>query len=120
MTKIPISKLHCPPVWGFDGSAKYVDFKHVVYHCGRSASDNHCCKDSATAVNDYSTDRKMHKYLQNVLLQSESLIADDGEHVLVSNNIGISMITYIIIIYNYCYNLEQATVICNIVTVINL
>ncbi|XP_022167662.1 putative malate dehydrogenase 1B [Myzus persicae] len=87
VTGIPISNLHCPPVWGFDGSAEYVDFKHVLYHSGRSDSDHHCCKDPATAVQDYSKVRNKHKYLQSVLQQSESLMGNDGEHVAVSTNI---------------------------------
>ncbi|KAL4098011.1 hypothetical protein QTP88_022686 [Uroleucon formosanum] len=87
VTGILIPNFHCPPVWGFDGSAKYVDFKHVIYHCGGSATDNRVCEDAATAVEDYSADRNNHKYLQSVLQQSESLVGDDGEHVAVSTNI---------------------------------
>ncbi|XP_050058720.1 putative malate dehydrogenase 1B isoform X2 [Aphis gossypii] len=96
-TSIPISDLHCPPVWGFDGSAaaaQYVDFKHVIYHCGRSATDlgkpdNYDCEDAATVVHNYSADRNKHKYLQSVLLQSESLLmGDNGEHDVVNTSIG--------------------------------
>lgn len=94
MTGILIPDFHCPPVWGFDGSAKYVDFKHVIYHCGGSATDNRGCEDAATVVEDYSADRNNHKYLQSVLQQSESLVGGEGEHVAVSTNIGNSMLTY--------------------------
>jgi len=34
-TGVPISGLHCPPVWGFVGSRKYVDVDRVVYGHGR-------------------------------------------------------------------------------------
>jgi len=89
-----IPDLHCPPVWGFDGLAKYVDFKHVIYHCGGSTTDNPGCVDAATAMDDSSADRNKHKYLQSVLQQSESLVGGDGERVAVSSNIGNSMLTY--------------------------
>ncbi|XP_026804364.1 putative malate dehydrogenase 1B [Rhopalosiphum maidis] len=93
VTSIPISDLHCPPVWGFDGSAQYIDFKHVIYHCGRSGvdlgkPDYYDCEDAATVVHNYSADRNKHKYLQNVLLQSESLqTGGDGEHGVVNTTI---------------------------------
>ncbi|XP_025207030.1 putative malate dehydrogenase 1B [Melanaphis sacchari] len=94
VTSIPIPDLHCPPVWGFDGSAaQYIDFHQTIYHCGKSVANlgkpDYCnCEDAATVVHNYSADQNKHKRLQSVLLQSESLqTRGDGEHGEVSTSI---------------------------------
>ncbi|VVC24896.1 Lactate dehydrogenase/glycoside hydrolase, family 4, C-terminal [Cinara cedri] len=70
---VPIPELHCPPVWGFVGSNKYIDVNNVVYHCDSGAT--------TTMVPNTRTPSKNHKYLRNVLLLSTGVadtVDDDG------------------------------------------
>jgi len=82
-TGVPISGLHCPPVWGFVGSQKYVDVDRVVYdhHRRRSADGGggeedggdkylrtvlllRSAGDLADVVNGGETDDDVRKYFQ--------------------------------------------------------
>lgn len=57
-TGIPISDLHCPPVWGFVGTRKYVDWYHTVYH-------HKCGKSMARGEANDSENQIRHKYLMS-------------------------------------------------------
>lgn len=57
-TGVPIRELHCPPVWGFIGSKKYIDVDNMLYH-GRVTT---------TPVSQSTKPSRNHKYLRNVLL----------------------------------------------------
>lgn len=71
-TGVPVTELHCPPVWGFVGSQIYIDVNNVVYH-----------GITATAVQDTTPPSRNHKYLRSLLLKSVGVaeavnVNDDG------------------------------------------
>lgn len=86
-TKIPISVLHCPPVWGFIGTKKYIDVSHTAYHC---KSENHGHLDNIDSTVDGLANQKNHKYLYSALMQftSDDLVNAVNNNDEVRKNIG--------------------------------
>lgn len=79
-TGIPVSDIHCPPVWGFIGVGKFVDVDQTAYRVGeRSAEES---TDDDSTVHRFA-DRERYKYLRRLSLQSNGLSeAVNGERGL--------------------------------------
>ncbi|XP_050546123.1 uncharacterized protein LOC126908253 [Daktulosphaira vitifoliae] len=61
-TNIPISELHCPPVWGFIGYSKYIDYNHIMYHTDVQSNLNP--KNKPQSKFEY---YKTHKFLGSIM-----------------------------------------------------
>lgn len=95
---IPLSNFHCPPIWGFVGTEKYVDLNHVVYH---AEAGNRVSESIDGHSDDYGFAKSVkHKYLRTKLLSINLEINNENIDSEVSKRIEVCTYANIFVDFN--------------------